>query len=313
MTRRTARRITRRALLRALGGGAALLALGAPAAPGAARETSTIDLTAGWNAAAWCGPAASIADALADLPVRAAWGWQVAEQRWLGWAPRAPQPSLTALEHGQPLWLQLSSPAAWPQPPAAAPFPEPIELPVGWSFLGWSGLHEPVWTVFGEDRWGPVAEARRWWPSSQTWYSYRPGESAQQLFAVLHPGNAVWVRTRTAGVFWNPAAGIRSDGAAPQLTPGEATYYHPSLAGDPMHCPPRAPYNPRDPQIAAAAGWPCGTRLRLWRGERFVDVVVQDTGLLGANRVDLSEAAFGQLGALPEGRISVLIEVLAGP
>ena len=49
-----------------------------------------------------------------------------------------------------------------------------------------------------------------------------------------------------------------------------------------------------------------------FRGESFVDVTVQDTGLLPANHVDLSEAAFSQLGLLPEGRISVLIEVLNG-
>ena len=79
-----------------------------------------------------------------------------------------------------------------------------------------------------------------------------------------------------------------------------------------MYCTGKA-YDPNDPAIAAAVTWPCGTRLRIWRDERSVDVIVQDTGLLGPNHVDLSEAAFRQLALLPEGRVEVLIEVLAGP
>lgn len=308
------RRLSRRALLRAVAGGAALLAVGAAAPPRiTARETRAVELVAGWNSATWCGPDTPIADALAGLPLRAAWGWEVAEQRWQGWAPGPPSPTLTELRHGQPLWFELTDAATWRQPQAAGAFPPPIELPVGWSYLGWSGLHESVWTAFGEDPWGPVVEARRWWADDQRWYAYQPGESAQQLFAVLHPGDAVWVRTRVAGATWNPASGIQPGDLASRVVPGEITYYHPSLAGGPMYCPPWNPYDPQDPQIAAAVSWPCGTRLRLWRGERSVDVIVQDTGLLGVNHVDLSEAAFQRLATLPEGRVPVLIEVLAGP
>ena len=317
MSRRLNRRLGRRALLRALGGGAALLALGAggagDVAPVGARETQAIELLEGWNAATWCGPDSPIADALAALPLQVAWGWEVAEQRWLHWAPNAAGATLLRLWHGQPLWFELSAAASWRQPPAPNAFPPPLELPVGWSFLGWSGLHEPVWTAFGEDPYGPVAEAWRWNAAEQRWYDYRPGQSAQQLFAVLHPGDAVWVRTRVSGASWNPASGVQPGDLASRVVPGEATYYHPSLAGGPMYCRPWNPYNPQDPQIAAAVTWPCGTRLRLWRGERSVDVIVQDTGLLGVNHVDLSEAAFQRLGTLPEGRIQILIEVLAGP
>ena len=313
MSRTISRRITRRALLRAAAGGAALLTVGAfGAGRAAARETQSIDLVEGWNAASWCGPDTPIAEALAGLAVRAAWSWEVIERRWIGWAPRLPHPTLTMLQHGQPLWLELTAAAAWQQPRAAVPYPEPIELPVGWSFLGWSGLHEAVWTVFGEDPLGPVVEARRWWPQDQRWYAYEPGQSAQQLFSVLHPGNAVLVRTRVAGAVWNPASGVRAGEFSRRVVRGEATYYHPSLAGGPMYCN-GDPYDPTDPQIAAAVSWPCGTRLRVWRDERSVDVVIQDTGLLGPNHVDLSEAAFERLGLFAEGRIPVLIEVLAGP
>ena len=316
------RRLTRRALLgetlRAAGGAAALLALGAAGSePLAARETREIALLAGWNAAAWCGPDMPTGDALAGLPLEAAWGWDVAEQRWLVWANNSAGgiagATLTELRHGQPLWFELSRAAVWRQPAATSAFPPPVELPVGWSFLGWAGLHEPVWTAFGEDPWGPVEAVYRWNAEEQRWYDYVPGESAQQLFAVLHPGDAVWVRTRVAGASWNPALGLRPGDLASRVVPGEITYYHPSLAGGPMYCPPWNPYNPQDPQIAAAVTWPCGTRLRLWRGERSVDVIVQDTGKLGVNHVDLSEAAFQRLATLPEGRVPVLIEVLAGP
>ena len=307
------RRVSRRALLRAIGGGAALLAVGA-AAPerSEARETQEIALLEGWNAATWCGPDTATGEALAGLPLRVVWGWDVAEQGWLHWAAGAAGATLTELRHGQPLWFELSRAASWRQPAAGA-FALPLELPVGWSFLGWSGLHQPVWKAFGEDPYGPVAEALRWNAEYQRWYDYRPGQSAQQLFAVLHPGDAVWVRTRVSGASWNSAVGVRPGELAARVVQGEATYYHPSLAGGPMFCPPHAPYNPQDPQLAAAVSWPCGTRLRLWRGERSVDVIVQDTGLLGVNHVDLSEAAFLRLGTLPEGRIQILIEVLAGP
>ena len=52
MSRTISRRITRRALLRAAAGGAALLTVGAVGAGrAAARETQSIDLVEGWNAA----------------------------------------------------------------------------------------------------------------------------------------------------------------------------------------------------------------------------------------------------------------------
>ena len=310
------RRFSRRRLLQ----GTAALAVGAalgdfssaPTPPVRARESAGLELSAGWNAATWCGPDTPIADAAAALPLRIAHAWDNNTRHWTAYAPRTPVNTIGTLQHGQPLWLELSAAAFWPQPPTAGALPAPQELPVGWSFLGWAGLHEPVWTAFGEDPWGAVAEARRWNTELQQWLSYTPGESAQQLFAVLHPGDAVWVRLRVAGARWNPADGIVEGDLAARVVPGEITYYHPSLAGGPMYCTGRA-YDPQDPTVGAAVTWPCGTRLRIWRGERFVDVIVQDTGLLGYNHVDLSEAAFQQLALLPEGRVNVLIEVLAGP
>ena len=309
------RRFSRRALLRAGAVCAVGAALGPRLAtsPAAARETETIALAAGWNSATWCGPDTPIGEAVGSLPVRVVHGWHVAKQRWLAYAPHTPIDTIGVLRHGQPLWMQLESDADWRQPSYRGPLPEAAELPVGWSYIGWSGLHEPVWTAFGEDPFGPVAEVWRWNTEYERWISYLPGESAQQLFAVLHPGNAVWVKMRVASARWNPAGGMVQADLASRVVPGEITYYHPSLAGGVMYCPPHNRYDPQDVTVGAAVTWPCGTRLRIWRDERFVDVIVQDTGLLGHNHVDLSEAAFQRLALLPEGRVSVLIEVLAGP
>ena len=306
------RRFTRRSILRA----GAVLAVGAalgPGFPAVARETDSIALVAGLNTHTWCGPDMAIAEATAGLPLRIAYGWDIAERRWLAYAPNTPIDSIGVLRHGQPLMLMMNAEANWSQPRYRGALPEAVELPVGWSFVGWSGLNEPVWTAFGEEPLGPVAEVRRWNADYQEWITYTPGQSAEQLFAVLRPGNAVWLRMRVGGARWNPAGGVTDPDRAARLVEGEITYYHPSLAGGVMFCPPHNRYDPQDVTVGAAVTWPCGTRLRIWRDERFVDVIVQDTGLLGHNHVDLSEAAFQRLAILPEGRVRVLIEVLAGP
>ena len=305
------RRFSRRRLLRACAVSAVSAALG-PQAPALARETDGIPLIAGWNSQTWCGPDRPIGEAVASLPLRIAYGWEIVEGRWLAYAPNTPINTIGTLRHGQPLLLNMNQDTSWSQPTYRGALPEALELPVGWSYVGWSGLHEPVWSAFGVEPYGSVAEARRWNSDLQEWISYSPGQPAEQLFAVLHPGDAVWLRMRVAGGRWNPANGIIEADRAARLVRGEITYYHPSLAGGPMYCTGKA-YDPQDVTVGAAVTWPCGTRLRIWRDERFVDVIVQDTGLLGHNHVDLSEAAFQQLATIPEGRVSVLIEVLAGP
>ena len=305
------RRFSRRSLLRA----GAVLAVGAslgPSLPTLAREADSIPLLAGLNVRTWCGPDMPVAQATANLPLLIAYGWDIAERRWLAYAPNTPIDTIGVLRHGQPLMLRMQSDADWRQPRFRGALPNPAELPVGWSLLGWSGLHETVWTTFGEEPLGPVAEARRWNTELQEWIAYTPGQAAEQMFAVLHPGDAVWVRMRIDGARWNPAGGIIESDRSARLVQGEITYYHPSLAGGPMCCTGKA-YDPQDVTVGAAVTWPCGTRLRIWRDERFVDVIVQDTGLLDHNHVDLSEAAFQRLAILAEGRVPVLIEVLAGP
>ena len=205
------RSLGRRALLRGMAAGALGFALGGTGFHAVqARETRTIALAEGWNAATWCGPELETTAAFAGLPLRVAHTRDVHTRTWLSYAPNTPIDTLRTLRHGQPIWMYLERPADWRQPPAPNSQPEPIELPAGWSFIGWSGLNQPVWTAFGEDPWGPVAEARRWNPELGEWLEYIPGQSAQQLFAILHPGDAVWVRMRIGGARWNPAVGIAS-------------------------------------------------------------------------------------------------------
>lgn len=78
------------------------------------------------------------------------------------------------------------------------------------------------------------------------------------------------------------------------------------------------PYRAEDPAVVAVAdvlGWPViplGTELEICRDDICIDAVVQDTGLFPPNHLDLSEAAFEKLGALPEGRLKGIIWRMKG-
>ena len=89
----------------------------------------------------------------------------------------------------------------------------------------------------------------------------------------------------------------------------DATYYHPSLAGQAMAN--GQPYDPRNPRLASSNRHRLGTVLLLRRADGAAAVVVEimDRGSpeLG---LDLSEAAFQRLGSLQEGRIPVCVEVV---
>ena len=223
------RRFSRRSVLRAGAVCAVSAALG-PQLPVLARETDGIPLVAGWNSHTWCGPDLPIAEAVASLPLRIAHGWDIVERRWLAYAPNTPINTIGMLRHGQPLLLNMNQDATWSQPTYRGALPEALELPVGWSYVGWSGLHEPVWNAFGVEPYGSVAEARRWNNDLQEWISYSPGQPAEQLFAILHPGDAVWLRMRIAGARWNPANGI-IEAEAGRPTRTRRNHVLPSLFG----------------------------------------------------------------------------------
>ena len=121
-----------------------------------------------------------------------------------------------------------------------------------------------------------------------------------------------WMQVRVGGLEgWVATEFVVLVPIAPGLVDGRATYYHPSLAGNPMFC--GGMYDPNNPTIAASTTHPCGTQLRLWRDGRSIRVIVQDTGLLPLNHIDLSEAAYNQLGLPAEGIIPIQIEVLSRP
>jgi rare lipoprotein A (peptidoglycan hydrolase) len=89
----------------------------------------------------------------------------------------------------------------------------------------------------------------------------------------------------------------------------DATYYHPSLAGEAMAN--GRPYDPRNPRLASSNRHRLGTVLLLRRADGAAAVVVEimDRGSTDLG-LDLSEAAFQRLGSLQEGRIPVCVEVV---
>lgn len=90
---------------------------------------------------------------------------------------------------------------------------------------------------------------------------------------------------------------------------GVATWVHPSLAGGLMRDG-ATRYDPMASGVVAANSWPLGTVLEV-RGptNKVLTVVVSDTGKLGANHVDMSEADFTVLaGGLEPGVIKVSIQ-----
>lgn len=118
-------------------------------------------------------------------------------------------------------------------------------------------------------------------------------------------------------------------GRVPQagLAVGTATYYGDDFQGQTMADGRRFDMN--DPTVAASNLWPLGTRLRLRRApsspwdatlslqergryaSRAIVVTVSDHGEFD-HALDLSRAAFAELGRPDEGVISVLIEPLDG-
>jgi rare lipoprotein A (peptidoglycan hydrolase) len=89
----------------------------------------------------------------------------------------------------------------------------------------------------------------------------------------------------------------------------EATYYHPSLAGEPMAN--GVPYDPRNPLQASSNRYPLGTLLLLSRTDGTASLVVQvmDHGSSTLD-LDLSEAGFSRLAPLQAGRVPVCAEPL---
>lgn len=99
-----------------------------------------------------------------------------------------------------------------------------------------------------------------------------------------------------------------SEAQAPTTT-AQATYYHPSLVGEPMAN--GQPYDPANPLFASTNRYPLGTVLLLTRPDGGARTVVQvaDRGSPRLD-IDLSEAAFRRLAPLTAGRVVVCVERL---
>ena len=271
-------------------------------------EPRPLPLAAGFNLVTWTGARQSTAAATAGLEgvLVALYAFDAATQRFSLYRPDAPAflSDLDTLEPGQGLWVAVREAALWTPPPLApdAPPPEPDAqtLPQA-RVLGPGCLNlRPAPTTQGTLPITCLAVGTIIDLTGETALD----AAGNEWLAVRVDGLTGWVAAQF--VARDPEA-VYADGTVD----GEATFYSPSLHGNVMYC--GGTYNRFDPTIAAAVSWPCGTRLRIWRGDRFVDVVVQDGGLLPPNHVDLSEAAFQQIGLLAEGRLSVRVEVLDGP
>ena len=259
-------------------------------------EPRATPLAEGFNFVTWTGAGTSIEEATVALAETLIGGYALdaPTQRYRSYRPDGPRllNDLTRLEIRQAVWVQVQRATVWESRPASSPIPDGVQARV----LGPGCLHlRPAPTTVDAP---PLACLRVGTPVEPT------GETARDTIG------REWLHVRVGGAVGWVSADFIAVFPGGDTVDGEATFYHPTLHGDPMFC--GGTYDRRDPAIAAATSWPCGTRLRVWRGDRFVDVVVRDGGLLPPNDVDLSEAAFEQIGDLTEGRFSVRIEVLSG-
>ena len=280
-------------------------------------DSVQVTLQPGFNLVTWIAPATD-ADTMADLigaGLVSIYSYDSNTKSFLQYQPNAPRllNTLARVTPGQALWINVADSSPWPPPAAAAlaqdvesiiPTPPPPTLtPTGNTptdgtatearVIGPGCLNlRPAPTTVGTIPIACLTEGSVVTPSGQTSLD---GEGRTWLFVTVSSLTG-WVASEYVAEY-----------AVGASVTGIATYYHPSLSGNPMYC--GGFYNPNDPTIAATTVWPCGTPLRVSRADRYVDVIVQDTGLLPANHVDLSEAAFQQLGLLAEGSLTVQIEV----
>ena len=269
--------------------------------------SAPIPLEPGFNLVTWTGPATDLSSQLdGNGPIVAVHAWDPLGQRYQTFRPGTPisLSGFSTVQPAQALWVETASAFTW-VPPAFEVAEQAVAELVGQGDDGGSLAARVL---------GPGCLNLRSAPSTLNNVPLRcltegtPLELQGQRST--DDTGRVWIFVGAEGFQGWVAEEFVVTFVAGVTVAGSATYYHPSLAGNVMYC--GGTYQPADVTIAATTSWPCGTRLRVSRGESFVDVTVQDTGLLPANHVDLSEAAFSQLGLLPEGRISVLIEVLNG-
>ena len=290
-------------------------------------EPRVLTLQAGFNLATWTGATTTAQAAAISLgsTLIVAYAWDTGQQRYRIYRPGQPQLSdLAVVEAGQALWLLLRAAALWdpladdPVPPPPPEEDDPTVTPPDVALIQVVGplcLNlRPLPTTIGTTPITCLAPGTVLEPLGDT----ATDVTGREWTHVRVRGLDGWVASEFTRPFDSPEnggnggnGGSSADGPPGDTLEAVASFFHPSLAGNPMYC--GGVYNPNDPTIAASTTYDCGTRLRVWRGNAFVDVVVQDTGFLPANQIDLSEAAYNQLGLPAEGIIPVRIELLALP
>ena len=272
----------------------------------------TVALEPGFNLVTWHGPDASVAEAIGSLgdAFVALHAFDGAQQAYASFHVGVPGPlnSLRDLEPKQAVWIEVSRAVDWIPPGGEAPFPTETVPPVEEA----DPSVETITTLFVL---GPGCLNLRAQPTTinNTPITCMSVGTRVEGFGSpqLDGDGREWLRVTFHELQgWAAAEFLRAGGDpfSVHTITGEATFYHPSLTGDPMFC--GGIYDPGDATIAASTNWPCGTRLRLLTTESSIDVIVQDTGLLAPMHIDLSEAAFEMLAPLSAGRIAIVIEVI---
>ena len=258
-------------------------------------QSQVVALTAGWNLVAWTGPRQAVGQAVIGLAevLLGVYALDGESQQYHVYRPQGLEflSDLEILEPGQGVWVQVRGATLWT--PVESALASQLQAVV----LGPGCLNiRPAPTTKNAPPLACLPEGTVVEPTGET---------------ALDANGDTWLYVRSdIYVGWVFAEFIAAFAVGDTIA-GSASFYHPGLLGRPMYC--GGAYDRLDPTIAAATAWPCGTHLRVWRGDRSVDVVVRDTGQLAPNRLDLSEAAFLQLGQLAEGVIPVRIEVLSAP
>ena len=273
----------------------------------------------GFNLVAWTGGPATIEQAMSSLgdALVAAFWWDPVAQEYRTYRPELPMFSdLKEVAPAQALWLRLDADATWdPSEAAPAPGESAADEPEILQVLGPTCLNlRPAPTTLGTTPIKCLAPGTR----LRSLGEREVDETGREWVRVAADGRVGWVAREYTRPHQRPGAaapagnsGTDSNGPPADAVAGDATFYHHSLAGNPMYC--GGIYDPNDPTIAASTTYDCGTRLRVWRGMQYVDVTVQDTGRFPVNDIDLSPAAFNQIGIPAEGRIRVHVEVLSQP
>jgi len=125
------------------------------------------------------------------------------------------------------------------------------------------------------------------------------GPTADGWYAVQSPSGAGWVD------------GQYLQAVQPGSGPVRITWYGHDFDGGALAC--GGTYSADDPTIAAALGWPCGTRLHVCANGACIDVVVRDRGRMGLGSIDLSLAAFQRLAPAATGTLMGTVSVSTGP